>query len=60
MVSACHGKVALERGSLRAIDCKACGYAHLLPRPTQEQLDRLYREEYYQAHNAGWFEKDGH
>lgn len=58
MVSTCHGKVALERGSLRAIDCEACGYAHLLPRPTQEQLDRLYCDEYYQAYNAGWFEKE--
>jgi len=58
MARMCHGKMVLERGTLRAIDCEACGYVHLLPRPTEAQLEQLYRDEYYQAYNAGWFEKE--
>ena len=52
------GEVVLQRGSLRAIACDVCGYAHLFPLPTQAQLDTLYTDQYYQTYNAGWFEKE--
>lgn len=43
---------------LNAVDCHACGYVHLFPKPAQGEVDRLYRDEFYQSHNAGWFEKE--
>jgi hypothetical protein len=46
-----HGK-----DKLRA--CLDCGYIHLDPLPDQAALDEFYRGEYYQAHHAGWFEKE--
>lgn len=39
------------------IDCQACGYAHLDPLPTLVELDKLYQDQYYQVHNAGFTHK---
>jgi hypothetical protein len=58
MPSDCSGPVIDQHGFLKAIDCQHCGYAHLDPLPMQDELDALYRDEYYQKHNAGWFEKE--
>ncbi|MBU2685846.1 MAG: class I SAM-dependent methyltransferase [Gammaproteobacteria bacterium] len=54
----CRGPIALKSEGLRAIHCQACGYVHLWPLPTPEDLDALYQREYYEAHNVGWFEKE--
>jgi SAM-dependent methyltransferase len=54
----CAGHTVAEGNGLRAVECWRCGYVHLLPKPDEEELERLYRDEYYQAHNAGWFEKE--
>ena len=56
----CAGPVVLEKDGLCAIDCVDHGYVHLDPLPSQAELDRLYRDEYYQLHHAGWFEKESH
>jgi SAM-dependent methyltransferase len=58
MARRCYGPPIARNGALRVIDCHTCGYAHLQPKPTQAQLDRLYADEYYQKYNAGWFEKE--
>jgi len=52
------GRVVATTNKLTAIACETCGYAHLDLLPTQPQLDHLYANEYYQTHNAGWFEKE--
>jgi len=54
----CAGRTVAERDGLRAVECWRCGYVHLLPRPDEAELERLYQNEYYQSHNAGWFEKE--
>ena len=41
------GPVILEHGALRAIDCWVCGYAHLIPLPTEAALAEYYRDEFY-------------
>jgi 2-polyprenyl-3-methyl-5-hydroxy-6-metoxy-1,4-benzoquinol methylase len=38
--------------------CEQCGYIHLNPLPTQQAVELLYQDEYYTAHNAGWFDKE--
>lgn len=53
-----NGPIVVQANSLTAIDCQVCGYVHLDPLPTQAELDQLYEAEYYQTHNAGWFEKE--
>lgn len=58
MTEGCCGETIAENGDLRVIDCWRCGYAHLLPIPTDKELAELYHDEYYQKHNLGWFEKE--
>lgn len=31
------------------IDCKACGFAHIHPKPTKEETEAYYREVYYET-----------
>ncbi len=31
----------------RVVDCLECGFAHILPLPPPEELDRIYRDEYF-------------
>jgi hypothetical protein len=40
------------------IHCRKCEYAHLVPMPDALELAQLYQDEYYQKHNAGWFDKE--
>jgi len=39
------------------IDCQACGYAHLDPLPSIDEITALYEDQYYQVHNAGFTHK---
>lgn len=41
------GKVLDKVAEYSIIDCEACAFVHMDPIPTQEELDRVYREEYY-------------
>ena len=54
----CYGPCLISTNGLNVCDCQVCGHAHLVPRPTSEELDTLYQSEYYQFHNVGWFEKE--
>ncbi|MFS0575527.1 class I SAM-dependent methyltransferase [Sporosarcina sp. 179-K 3D1 HS] len=36
-----------EKGIHRIIDCKTCGFKHLYPFPSEEDLNKFYREKYY-------------
>lgn len=40
------------------IDCRHCGFAHLDPLHSEEELTSLYAERYYEEDNPGWLEKD--
>jgi SAM-dependent methyltransferase len=47
-VAAVHdGPVVASSGGLDVVDCAVCGFRHVVPLPTAEELDRLYREEYF-------------
>lgn len=40
------------------IDCQACGFRHLDPIPSTEELDRYYTKQYYQSHKPTVIEED--
>ncbi|HED65423.1 MAG TPA: class I SAM-dependent methyltransferase [Planctomycetes bacterium] len=43
-----HAGPTLDRkGEFEVIDCEACGFRHVLPLPTPEELEATYDEEYY-------------
>ena len=39
------------------IDCETCGFIHIDPVPTKEELDRIYREEYYTEEKPKFIER---
>src|SRR5262245_37854679 len=41
------------------IDCGPCGFAHLWPKPTPDDLARYYRESFYETHSPpDWADKE--
>ncbi|MHC1713406.1 MAG: class I SAM-dependent methyltransferase [Solidesulfovibrio sp.] len=42
-----HGPILHEKDGYQIIDCATCGFAHVVPLPTAEELSVVYREEYY-------------
>lgn len=44
-----HGERRLTGDGHDLIACEVCGFAHVVPLPTPEALQKLYRDEYYSA-----------
>ena len=43
-----HSGTLLDRvNEFDVIDCTSCGYKHVVPIPTQDELEHVYREDYY-------------
>lgn len=42
-----HGPTLAEARGYTLIDCRACGFAHVVPLPDPEAMARAYREAYY-------------
>ncbi|MFH1957616.1 MAG: class I SAM-dependent methyltransferase [bacterium] len=40
------GKVIDKKGKYRIIDCKTCGFIHILPYPSNEKLKKYYQNEF--------------
>jgi 2-polyprenyl-3-methyl-5-hydroxy-6-metoxy-1,4-benzoquinol methylase len=51
-----HGPLLHEKDGYRIIDCRTCGFAHALPLPTPEALERTYREQYYAEEKPQYLE----
>lgn len=45
----CAGEVLVEKGEFEVLDCEMCGFKHVTPLPTEEELRRIYSHEYYQT-----------
>lgn len=37
------------------IECETCGFKHIVPIPTQRELDQLYKEEFYSTEKPNYF-----
>ncbi|MBU1083724.1 MAG: methyltransferase domain-containing protein, partial [Candidatus Omnitrophica bacterium] len=42
------GRSVVECGEYKVIDCSECGFKHLDPIPSEEELGRYYKERYFQ------------
>jgi SAM-dependent methyltransferase len=51
------GPVLHRTVQFRVIDCTACGFAHLDPKPAPEALARFYEEIFYDEANPDYLEK---
>lgn len=50
------GKVIDEREGYTIVDCEGCGYTHIHPIPTKEELHKVYAEEYYDSEKPDYIE----
>jgi SAM-dependent methyltransferase len=41
------GKVVAEKEEYKVIDCRSCGFKHLYPIPTEDEMNKYYSKKYY-------------
>jgi len=52
-------ELAKDDAGHAVIDCEPCGFAHLWPKPTTEELAEYYAQSFYETHSpADWAEKE--
>jgi len=49
------GLVIDSKDSFDIIECETCGFKHIIPIPTSEKLDKLYREKFYSSEKPKYF-----
>ena len=42
-----HGEVIDSKNGFDVIEYKTCGFKHIIPIPTSEEIDKLHKEEFY-------------
>lgn len=50
-----YGEVIDSKDGFDVIECKTCGFKHVIPIPTSEELDKLYKEEFYSTEKPTYF-----
>jgi SAM-dependent methyltransferase len=48
------GALLDAKNGFDVIRCRACGFAHVVPLPTTEELEKVYRESYYQTEKSNY------
>lgn len=56
-VAAHHGPAIVSVDGRDVIDCKACGFRHIDPLFTAEELKSFYEKEFYQSERADYFSR---
>ena len=56
-VSSHHGPVLATVDGYDVIDCEVCGFRHVDPLFTNEQLKKFYETEFYQSERPDYFER---
>lgn len=51
------GEVLDTVDAFDVIECQACGFKHIVPIPTPEELDEVYRHEYYSTEKPLYLER---
>lgn len=51
-----HGPVVDSRNGYDVIACTVCGFRHIVPIPTAEELEKIYRNEYYSVEKPLYME----
>lgn len=50
-----YGKVLDKKDGVKVIDCQSCGFTHVFPFPTEEDLKKFYEQEFYQHERPNYF-----
>lgn len=50
------GEIVCRFDEGEVIDCDECGYKHVMPLPTAEQLKKFYEQEFYQTEKSDYLE----
>ena len=45
------GEVLDSKNNFEVIECKNCQFKHIVPIPTEEELIKVYEDEYYSNEN---------
>jgi len=51
------GKTLDKKEDVRVIDCEPCGFIHVLPIPTDEELKHFYEKEFYEHERPNYFKE---
>lgn len=51
------GKILDNVEGIKVIDCKVCGFIHVLPITTDEELKKFYEQEFYQHERPNYFKE---
>jgi len=44
------------KGKYTVVDCQTCGFKHIYPVPTPEELEEFYKNQYFEEVKPGWTE----
>jgi len=50
-----YGQILDTKNGFDVIECETCEFKHIIPIPTQEELDKLYKEEFYSTEKPRYF-----
>ena len=51
------GQILDKKDGVRIIDCRSCGFAHVLPIPNDKELKHFYEQEFYQHERPNYFKE---
>lgn len=51
------GRVIVENDGFKVIDCEKCGFRHVVPVPSPEELENIYKHEYYTKEKPLYLER---
>jgi len=52
-----HGEVIDSKEGFDVIECETCGFKHIIPIPTPEELEKLYKEKFYSTEKPRYLER---
>lgn len=51
------GHLVDDIDGFQVIECQSCGFKHVHPLPTEDELEKIYRHEYYTLDKPLFFKK---
>ena len=51
------GPFLAENNNFKVINCNSCGFKHIIPIPTEEELNNVYKEQYYTVEKPLYIER---
>ena len=51
------GEIIDSKDGFDVIECEECGFKHVVPIPTEEELDKFYTKQFYSKEKPQYFER---